>query len=455
MGCREPYLDFLSDRKGVYGIGFPEGESRPLPIIIRPDCIYLKEELELPIFGALQQITTARLFGKTLEGKLLRRLHEKYLVRHGITLAKRDEENTSLKLESDRERRFYYGTRLSALRVLNRNIASLLEQAAPRDALTLARRYNLENRLGLYRAIVTSRRAFQLAECFPALAAALYGTSRGRRQNGRAEALALVEEGVPLKQVARAMNMPMPLRKIKPGVAYLAIQLANTFEAEPRLIHDFLPGTQSDMRTWLYAMASASAGGEEYKKWVARNALELGPGCHVASDRVACIGDWAQACEFYSRGIVDDFNVGARFVTRPLNRDMSVSTVYRLSDAWHRDVSQFSRDIETGVVAFPKPWLEGGSVGHFKIQPITDVVELREEGAQMKHCVATYASSVVKGFSYIYSVRKNEERIATLQLVRGDERGISIGQISGVQNSRVPGDVAGAVRRWASAGIAT
>ena len=454
MVNREPYLDFLSDRRGVYGIGITEGKNRPLPIIIRPDCIFREEELEPRTFGALQRITPGRCFGKTLEGKLLRRLHEKYLVRHGLNLLKEDDWPEQTRLLGDWERRIYYGTRRAALRILNRHIASVLDEAAPPGALVLARRYNLENRLGIYRAIVRSRRSFQLAESFPALAVSLFGTTSSRTLFSEEEVINLVEEGAPLKQIAEELGLPMAFRKIKPGVAYLSIQLRHLFYTEPRLIHDFLPSTQPDMRTWLYAMGNATGGGDEYVEWVAKNALKLGKGCHQVADTVSTIHEWAEACETFRNGDVDDLDVGARFVTRLINRNMAVNTVISLSDAWHRDVARFSREIEAGIVEFPKPWLEGAHVGHFRIQPITDVVELREEGAQMRHCVATYASRVVKGVSYIYSVRKDEERIATLELVRNEEAKFSVRQISGLRNSRVSGDVAGAIRRWASAGTA-
>ena len=454
MVNREPYLDFLSDRRGVYGIGITEGKHRPLPIIIRPDCIFREEQLEPRTFGALQRITPGRCFGKTLEGKLLRGLHEKYLVRHGLNLPKEDDWNEGMRLGSDRERRIYYGTQRAALRILNRHIASVLDETAPPAALTLARRFNIENRLGIYRAIVTSRRTFQLAESFPALAVALFGSTGSKNLYSREEVMSLVEEGAPLKKIAKELGIPMALRKLKPGVAYLAIQLANWFDAEPRLIHDYLPSTQPGMRIWLYAIGNASEGGKEYIKWVARNALKLGKGCRHVADRVSAIADWARAGEDYRKGNVDEFDVGARFITRPLNRNMAVDTVIELSNAWHRDVAQFSRDIETGIVEFPQPWLEGAHIGQFRIQPITDVVELREEGLHMRHCVATYASRVVKGVSYIYSVRRDEERVATLELVRNDEADFSVGQISGIRNSRVSGDVAGAIRRWASAGTA-
>ena len=355
MVNREPYLDFLSDRKGVYGIGFPDGENRPLPLIIRPDCIFREEELEPRLFCALQRITPGRCFGKTLEGKLLRGLHEKYLVRHGLNLPKEDDWNERMRLGSDRERRIYYGTLRAALRILNRHMGSMLDEAAPPAALTLARRFNIENRLGLYRAIVTSRRTFQLAESFPALAVALFGSTGSRNLYSREEVMSLVEEGAPLKQIALELGIPMVLRKLKPGVAYLAIQLSSMFEAEPRMIHDFLPDTQPGMRTWLYAMGNASEGGQEYVEWVARNALKLGKGCHQIADRVSDIADWAWASDAFIRGDADDLDIGGRFISRPLNRNMTVDTVIELSDAWHSDVAQFSMDIEAGVVEFPEP----------------------------------------------------------------------------------------------------
>ena len=123
---------------------------------------------------------------------------------------------------------------------------------------------------------------------------------------------------------------------------------------------------------------------------------------------------------------------------------MSLRTVLDLNEEWHRAVAENSR---AAKVEFPDPWCDGGAVDRYAISPITNAVDLSLEGQKMHHCVNVYASDVADGRAYIYSVTKDGERIATLELLRSGDAA-QLGQLSGVCNAVVPKPIEAAVRKW-------
>ncbi len=65
----------------------------------------------------------------------------------------------------------------------------------------------------------------------------------------------------------------------------------------------------------------------------------------------------------------------------------------------------------------------------------------------MHHCVGTYGDRVRHGGSYVYSVRKQATRVATIELSKCGERA-SLGHIRGPCNSQVPKEIERAVLKW-------
>ena len=123
---------------------------------------------------------------------------------------------------------------------------------------------------------------------------------------------------------------------------------------------------------------------------------------------------------------------------------MSLATVTKLSGDWHEAVAA---NMSGPEYEFPEPWCPGGESGGFDIVPITNSSELYREGKLMHHCVGTYADRVLFGASYVFSVRKDNDRIATLELIKNGAS-VEIGQLRGACNSQAPKDVVRAVKSW-------
>ena len=70
-------------------------------------------------------------------------------------------------------------------------------------------------------------------------------------------------------------------------------------------------------------------------------------------------------------------------------------------------------------------------------RPLPDELQLLDEGINMSHCVATYDGSCSTGRSRIFSIRRDEERLATTELSNQAGRWRAV-QTRGYRNGQVP-----------------
>jgi hypothetical protein len=451
-------VQLLYDARGIYGIGVvssavEEGHGQPPEIILRPDRL-----LEAPTRAAALQMITGGfrhgMFSGMTEERLRRAIHWEMLRRKGLNWPPRSKWWSDDAQEQARNREIYHGLRLNSLADINRLIGGALQAAAEPHALALARRFRFHQRYAIYRATAVSRRALQLTEVFPALGLAIFGVgSRRAKVSLIPEARRLAEGGAPLRKIAELMGVPTAYRRVEPGVAHLALSVADAFE-DPRHIDAYMPESLKEMKRWLGSICLAQDVGPDFVQWTSRHATEIGGSPDEVVSILRDIADWVRACYRASvpahikRAIIGHPVLspahGEQFVYRPFNADMSLATVTRLSVDWHNAVA----DNMTGPnSAFPEPWCPGGIFGGFDIVPITGSADLYREGKLMHHCAGTYASQVHSGDCYIFSVRKDRAPRATLQLVRG-KAGAAIGQLRGACNAKPSKEVLRAVNSW-------
>jgi hypothetical protein len=257
----------------------------------------------------------------------------------------------------------------------------------------------------------------------------------------------LIESGAKLRDIATLMGIPMSFRKVKPGAAHIALRIVDAVD-DPRLLDAYLPSSLQGMKKWLRCLIEAKRGGNKFVEWVAKHAFAIEGKPDDTYDTVREVSDWVRASNIAVHGgnELDDEGLQKSFIFRPFNSAMSVATVMSLSEEWHVVVA----DTFTGDrTRFPEPWCPGGSVDGYKILPITSNGELYLEGKIMRHCVGTYTDEVLSGSSYFYSVRRDGERVATLELERDmDDYKVELGDIKGSCNTRPPSDLLRAARRW-------
>jgi hypothetical protein len=126
---------------------------------------------------------------------------------------------------------------------------------------------------------------------------------------------------------------------------------------------------------------------------------------------------------------------------------MSLKTVTKLSADWHEAVAN---DMSGPDYEFPEPWCGAGQSGGYEIIPIVNAADLYREGHAMHHCVGTGGDGVRAGYTYYYSIREDQRRVATLGLYRNGDRPV-IEQLRGSCNSQVPGRLLRAVQSWLEA----
>ena len=430
----------------------------PNALILRPDWFVDTKPHE----AVLQKIVGGFRRGpfmRSSEEQLRQFIHHEALDRAGLSWPPADPKerwwSTDKKLQ-ERNRGVYHGLRCLSLQVINDLIGKALQQAADLDAVKAARRFTFAHRESIYRAAALSRRALQLTETFPVLAVAIYSdhwrlhrtadfnnwdAQRIEIADRKSTAAHLVDRGARLREVAAVMNIPMTLRYIKPGMARL---VTDVFCRHPEFLN-FLPDTTERQRIWLlvvnWALCKVDA---DFGVWTARHVPKIpGRRDQEVGSFISDIADWVRAGK--PAPYLEPPPAGHEFVVRPFTPSMSLKTVTTLSAEWHEAVAAA---MDGPDAVFPPPWCPTAKVGDFDILPIETSAELYREGAAMHHCVGTYANDVISGCTYIYSIRRGGERIATIQLGRRNPAGVAIAQIRGPCNARVPKQIEAAAQKW-------
>jgi hypothetical protein len=462
-------VEMLRDRKGVFGIGVSQnsdfgslawtrgiaepGFSVPRPLILRTDYFASTK----PNGAVLQKIAGSHrsIFRYSTEESLRQFIHHEALERAGLPVRGNVASNlqwwSNDKTKQVENRRTYHGLRLLSLGVVNQLIGELIEAAADPDAIRAARRYPFRYREQIYRASARSRHALQLSDTFPLAALAIYANWRrpypetdfiGVKEfkaweaHHRANAVAaahLVEKGARLRDVAAALELPIVLRHVKPGVSHLVSPLLLD---HPHLMQ-WIPKSTSAARIWLKTISYARRRDSiEHATWVARHVSELSGRFEQVANTIADLLDWIEASARSDRD---------PFVTRPFTPLIGLKTAMKLSHQWHEALAQY----EDGLDAEPLPpcWYPPFTSGKFDIVPLTSSIEIYREGQTMHHCVRTYIDRVRSGEYCIYSVRRDGERVATVSLIRVDGK-IFVEQLRGPCNRVPPEAVRAAVSRW-------
>jgi hypothetical protein len=462
-------VELLRDSRGIYGIGVSDlfdyealawscGVEReetayfgstPSALILRPDWFMDTK----PHRAALQKIIGGFRRGpfmRSREEHLRQFIHHEALNRAGLPWPQTADSFpwwATDKKQQARNRGIYHGLRRLSLHVINNLIGKAFEEAADGPALAAARRFTLEHREHIYRAAALSSRALQLTETFPVLAMAIYSdqwllrpyiADLNRSDLQRTDvaerkrlAARLVDRGARLRDVAAVMNIPMALRRVKPGVAHLA---TDVFCRHPEPLN-FMPDTTPRQRIWLQAVDWAFVRvNSDFGAWAARHVSEIpGRRYQEVGPFLRDLADWACA-EGPSR----------HFVTRSFMPSMSLKTVTALSADWHEAVANHMDGLDS---TFPPPWYPAARVGDYEIVPIESSAALFREGAAMHHCVGAYADHVQSGRLYVYSLRRAGERVATFALAR-EAASATLIEIRGPCNAWPEEKIVAVVRRW-------
>lgn len=288
------------------------------------------------------------------------------------------------------------------------------------------------------RALVRSSTAVaELADVFPGLLYAL-ATTHGSAE-AQEQALSLINQGARLKSVARALDVPMWLRRLPPEAFAGDIGALPHGDAFTRRIATRIPARISDAAAWLQAVRfAAHAADEDFALWIARQRSA----CHAppAERRLAVLAAYA----WFSRAGEGEVS---RLVWSRWRPEMALETAVCAAKSW------FNRVL---LATYLSPatkidcWLDPGEAGDFRFVPLIDAQSLFEESRLMNNCADQYGAAIVSNRSRLFSVRSGERRIATIEIQAHprEKTALSITQLKSVCNMPAGLEIWQAAYRW-------
>ena len=133
-------------------------------------------------------------------------------------------------------------------------------------------RFNLPERREVRRLVRSSPRIADLAAVFPGAIYAI--ASRRGPAASRLHALSLVEQGAPLKAVARALDLPLWLKRLPPEAFAGRLGALPVSETFTRRVATRIPPSAHETAAWLETVAFATeACSEDFALWLAEQQL--------------------------------------------------------------------------------------------------------------------------------------------------------------------------------------
>jgi hypothetical protein len=352
----------------------------------------------------------------------------------------------SVHARKTREQRFYDGVtaRETAMRIVPKTVQHRLTgratdapvQLAPHQEAIVGR-FSQPARREVRRLVRTSARMADLAEVFPG---ALYAiASRRGPPAQRLQALSLVDQGAPLKAVARALDLPLWLKKLPPESFSGELPRLPTSETFSRRIAARLPAAEENCAFWLASMSfAAEAVHEDFAIWLAEQRLFSEPG-----DPRRLFGILA-AYAWYSTAVLSR---GHSLIVVPWRQEIAFDTAICAAKSWLNRV-RLIMQLGPGVIT--DPWLTEGSANGLFIVPLVEARDILEEAHAMQNCADQYADRVARDKCRLFSIRRGGLRIATMEIgPHPRETGVlTIVQLKARHNMPAPIDVWQAAHAW-------
>jgi hypothetical protein len=277
-------------------------------------------------------------------------------------------------------------------------------------------------------------RIADLAASFPAL---LFALAVPRPGLDLARALAFAIEGVALADVAAAADVPLWLRRLPPEALACPIAKLPDGELFRRQIANHLPRSPKLVPIWLRAVADvAELAHQAVAVWIAR---ELVRESRMKLDRLRLVSLWAW---FSSQ----PGTVGHSLIDRPWMPAMRFGSALDAANQWQMRIDL---QVHLGCRPVADMWLQPAHVAGYDFEPLASTSSIAEEAAAMKNCLRTYGYMVAQNRSRLWSVRKDGERVATLNVARRYRDPLpNIVELKAVGNTEAPLDVWWAARQW-------
>lgn len=309
---------------------------------------------------------------------------------------------------SVRDRKKVYAVKGKAAQLFNFLYKQLVRETAYEPALRMAYRFPPSMRYNIYKLCCKHERFLQICESFPLIAAQIAIVKPFVLEDLSFDATDLLDsvlDGVPLKTICKQYNIPYHYRKVRPQNTCL-----DSYLVDDKDIFDAMPIKtllQSRYIKACYALYGYDA--EKLRRWFVRN-IDL-------SSKI-------------DKLLVDATHVRDYCLHTNQALNCSWKTALERADEWTRELNR--RRAQEQLLAdekrraefeqpFPEQWIPNAEVDEYTIEYLTNEQSLIDEGQAMSHCVASYAWNCRNGGCQIYSVKKNGERVGTLELSKRDQ----------------------------------
>jgi hypothetical protein len=171
--------------------------------------------------------------------------------------------------------------------------------------------------------------------------------------------------------------------------------------------------------------------------WIARETA-----CDVRSvkfDRLRLISLWAW---FSNRP--DTFGHG--MIQKRWTPDVRICSALEAAYDWRTAINLH---VNLGREPIAELWLRPARVYGFDFEPLASASEIADEAAAMNNCLCSYGDELAHNFSRLWSMRRNGQRVATLEVAFCSSNPLpSVVDLKGPANSEAPVEVWWAAHQW-------
>jgi hypothetical protein len=326
------------------------------------------------------------------------------------------------------------------IRVIERRSSAVRRRETadlPEALENLALRFAPAARREVRRLLRSSPRMADLGVVFPGALFAL--ASRRGPAAQRLNALALIESGAQLKAVARVLDLPMWLRRLPPEAFEDVLPDLPKGEAFARRIATRLPKSAAESAFWLRAVAfGARACDEDFAIWIAEQPIFMDGG--DAEKLLIVLAAYA----WFSR---KPDAAGHQLIVVPWRPEIAFDTALCAAKSWFNRV-RLVLQLPRG--ALNDPWLKPAAAQGFTFEPLLSHDDILAEAQAMQNCADQYAERLIREKCRLFSVRRNGQRVATLEIGSHQrEAGVlAINQLKARHNMAATADVWQAAYAW-------
>lgn len=272
------------------------------------------------------------------------------------------------------------------------------------SGIAIARRFHPRVRSAVRSFVASSPRAADLASVFPAAAHTI--ATRAAPQADVERALRLTQDGAPLRDVARALGLPLWLRRLPPEAFHRPVGAVPSSEMFTRRIANQLPVAPEQSAFWLASVTFAAKACDEYfALWLASQRI-FGERQRDAERLFAVLAAYA----WFSTA--DDTRAHHLIVT-PWRPEMAFDTAVCAAKSWLNRI-RLVLQLREGVIT--DPWLTPSEVSGYSFVPLLWHGDILAESRAMQNCTDQYGDRIARNVCRLFSVRRRGVRVATLEI---------------------------------------